>query len=104
MSLKGAQKKALRSIGHHLNPVVLVSENGLSEGLLKEVERALNDHELIKIRFVITERDERVALIEQLAQQVQAEVVQTIGKMALFYRPAKKPNPKLSNLLRFQEG
>ena len=48
MSLSQAQKKAFRSIGHHLNPVVTVSENGVSENLLAELSRALNDvfHEL----------------------------------------------------------
>ncbi|SFC33730.1 RNA-binding protein [Marinospirillum celere] len=99
MSLKGAQKKELRAIGHALNPVVLVGEEGLSEGVIKEAERALEDHELIKIRFV-GERDERAEMIADLAKKLDAEVVQTIGKIGLYYRPARKPNPKLSNLLR----
>ncbi|SFX57366.1 ribosome assembly RNA-binding protein YhbY [Marinospirillum alkaliphilum] len=103
MSLKGAQKKELRSIGHHLNPVVLVSENGLSEGLIKEADRALNDHELIKIRFSLNDREERLAMMNELATKLGAEVVQTIGKIGLFLRRAQKPNPKLSNLLRFAE-
>lgn len=102
MSLKGAQKKELRAIGHSLNPVVLVGEEGLSEGLIKEADRALEDHELIKIRFV-GERDERTEMIEALATKLRAEVVQVIGKMGLFYRAARKPNPKLSNLLRFTQ-
>lgn len=103
MSLKGAQKKQLRSIGHDLNPVVLVAENGLSEGVLKEAERALADHELIKVRFSLDDRDERLATMTELANKLQAELVQTIGKVALYYRAARKPNPKLSNLLRFAE-
>ncbi|MBE0505237.1 MAG: ribosome assembly RNA-binding protein YhbY [Marinospirillum sp.] len=103
MSLKGTQKKELRSIGHHLNPVVLVSENGLSEGVIKEAERALTDHELIKIRFAVNDRDERKELMEQLAKKLKAEVIQSIGKIGLYYRAAAKPNPKLSNLLRYSE-
>ncbi|WP_114416676.1 YhbY family RNA-binding protein [Marinospirillum perlucidum] len=99
MSLKGAQKKELRAIGHSLSPVILVGEEGLTEGLIKEAERALKDHELIKIRFV-GERDERAEMIAELAEELDAEVIQTIGKMGLFFRRAKKPNPKLSNLLR----
>ena len=102
MSLKGAQKKELRAIGHALNPVVLVGEEGLSEGLIKEADRALEDHELIKIRFV-GERDERAEMIEALAAELRAEVVQVIGKIGLFYRAARKPNPKLSNLLRLTD-
>lgn len=103
MSLKGTQKKQLRSLGHSLNPVVLVAENGLSAGVIKEAERAINDHELIKIRFSLDDRDERRELMAELAHQLQAELVQTIGKIGLYYRAARKPNPKLSNLLRFAE-
>ena len=103
MSLKGTQKKELRSLGHSLNPVVSVAENGLSEGVVKEADRALTDHELIKIRFSMDDRDERNALMAKLATKLQAELVQTIGKIGLYYRAARKPNPKLSNLLRFAD-
>lgn len=103
MSPKGIQKKALRSIGHHLHPVVQVAEKGLSEGLVKESSRALQDHELIKIRFDIDDRDTRKELMQELATQLDAEIVQIIGKIGLFYRPSSKPNPKLSNLLRYTE-
>ncbi len=103
MSLKGTQKKQLRTLGHNLNPVVLIAENGLSEGVVKEADRALTDHELIKIRFNLDDRDERNAMMAELADQLQAELIQTIGKIGLYYRAARKPNPKLSNLLRFAE-
>ncbi len=103
MSLKGTQKKELRSLGHSLNPVVSVAENGLSEGVVKEADRALTDHELIKIRFSLDDRDERRELMTTLASKLQAELVQTIGKIGLYYRAARKPNPKLSNLLRFAD-
>lgn len=103
MSLKGTQKKELRALGHSLNPVVLVAENGLSEGVVKEADRAITDHELIKIRFNLDDRDERRAMMAELANKLRAELVQTIGKIGLYYRAARKPNPKLSNLLRFAE-
>ncbi|HKM14550.1 MAG TPA: YhbY family RNA-binding protein [Marinospirillum sp.] len=103
MSLKGTQKKELRALGHSLNPVVLVAENGLSEGVVKEADRAITDHELIKIRFNMDDRDERRAMMAELANKLRAELVQTIGKIGLYYRAARKPNPKLSNLLRFAE-
>jgi len=103
MSLKGTQKKQLRALGHDLNPVVLVAEKGLSEGVLKEADRALTDHELIKIRFNLDDRDERDVMMAQLASKLRAELVQTIGKIGLFYRAARKPDPRLSNILRFAE-
>lgn len=102
MPLTNEQKKQYKSIGHHLNPVLIVAENGLTEGVLAELERALNDHELIKVKFALTERDDRRALIEALCQQARCELVQVIGKMALVYRRAAKQNRQLSNIVRHQ--
>ncbi|CAM5456899.1 hypothetical protein SSTU70S_01302 [Stutzerimonas stutzeri] len=68
MPLTNEQKKHYKSIGHHLKPVLIVAENGLSEGVLAELERALNDHELIKVQFRIAEREDRHALMEELCK------------------------------------
>ncbi|MDP5055652.1 YhbY family RNA-binding protein [Marinomonas hwangdonensis] len=100
MSLTNAQKKQYRLIGHSLNPVVMIAGNGLTETVLTEVDRALEDHELIKVRISIADRETRNALIAEISKIMKCETVQTIGKVALFYRAALKPNPKLSNLLR----
>jgi len=100
MPLDPARKKQLRTIGHQLNPVVTVSEKGLSEGVHLEFERALEDHELIKVKLAIAEPQARREVAAELCQQHRAELVQSVGKVALVYRPAQKPNPKLSNLLR----
>ncbi|WP_346796422.1 YhbY family RNA-binding protein [Halomonas sp. Bachu 37] len=102
MSLSQAQKKAYRSIGHHLNPVVIVSENGVSENLLAELNRALNDHELIKVKLALPERDDRAAMLDELLADSRAELIQKIGKMALLYRKNPQANPKLSNIARFE--
>ena len=102
MPLNNEQKKQYKSIGHHLNPVLIVAENGVTEGVLAELDRALNGHELIKIKFAITERDDRRALIDELCQQSRSELVQIIGKMALVYRKAAKQNRHLSNIVRHQ--
>lgn len=103
MSLSPAQKKAFRSIGHHLNPLVTVSENGISEGVIAELERALHDHELIKIKLALSERDDRAAMLEELLATSAAECIQTIGKVALLYRKNPNANPKLSNIKRFED-
>ncbi|OPX54885.1 RNA-binding protein [Oceanospirillum multiglobuliferum] len=102
MSLTSAVKKQYRSIAHHLNPVVIVSENGLSEGLIAEVDRALTDHELIKVRISVADRESKGLLIEELCQQTKAELVQTIGKMAVLFRKSREQNVKLSNLVRYE--
>ena len=102
MALSQEQKKQFKSIGHHLKPVLIVAENGLSEGVLAELERALADHELIKIQLRIVEREDRRALIDGLCEAAGCELVQSIGKMALVYRRNPKPNKQLSNIQRFQ--
>lgn len=97
--LSASDKKHLRGIGHKLNPIVMIGDKGISEGVETELERALEDHELIKIK-INAEAEERKLIIAQLCQSHTASLVQAVGKMALLYRPARKPNAKLSNLLR----
>ena len=76
------RKKQMRAIGHHLKPIVLVGDQGMSTGLLEELNRALNDHELIKIK-VRAERDARKVLIASLCEETGAQCVQSTGAMAL---------------------
>ncbi|GGO88650.1 putative RNA-binding protein [Marinobacterium nitratireducens] len=100
MSLTPEQKKQMRTIGHKLNPIVTVAGKGLTENIQLEVDRALDDHELIKVKFVVGDREVKRALIQELCAIVEATLVQEIGNIALIYRRAAEPNPKLSNLLR----
>jgi RNA-binding protein len=100
MSLSNEQKKRYRSIGHGLNPVVTIAANGISANVLAEIDRALNDHELIKIKLVIEDKDSRKKVISSIIEAMNASVVQEIGKVVVLLRPAKQPNKKLSNLLR----
>ncbi|MCC6374976.1 MAG: ribosome assembly RNA-binding protein YhbY [Moraxellaceae bacterium] len=100
MSLSIAEKKRFRQIGHQLNPVVLLGGQGLTETVMAEIERALEDHELIKVRIGGEDREARRAAIAEIAQTTNSQAVQIIGKLVLLYRAAKKPNPKLSNILR----
>jgi len=100
MSLSPEQRREYRALAHNLKPVIIVGDKGLSEGLQEELERALNDHELIKIKVANTDRDARHEAITALCESSGADLVQTIGKIAVILRRAKKPNPKLSNLLR----
>ncbi len=100
MSLSPEQRREYRAIAHNLKPVIIVGDKGLSEGLQDELDRALNDHELIKIKVASQDREVRREAIEALCEASSAELVQTIGKIAVILRRAKQPNPKLSNLLR----
>lgn len=101
MPLTPEQKKQYKSIGHHLKPVLTVADNGLTEGVLAELERALGDHELIKIKLNILDRDSRLETINGLCKTGKADLVQVIGKMALIYRKNLKVNKQLSNVHRF---
>lgn len=100
MTLSNDDKKHLRGIGHGLKPIVTVAGNGLSENVLAELNRALDDHELIKVKFVFEDRNDKKAVMADLCAQTHAELVQTIGHIALIYRKAARPNPRLSNLMR----
>lgn len=85
--LSDAQRKYLRRLGHDRNPVVLVGQGGISPNLVAELERALLDHELVKVRARVGDRDVRDQILDQLAEATGAELVQRIGHVALYYRP-----------------
>lgn len=100
MPISPDRKKQFRTIGHKLNPIVTIAGNGLGEGVLIELNRALDDHELIKVKLALTEREDRKSVIEELSELPGVEIIQEIGKVVLLYKPNKKANPKLSNLHR----
>lgn len=100
MTISSEDKKHLRRLGHNLNPVVTVAGNGLTENVSAEIERALNDHELIKVKLAIADREAKKAITDSICTSHSAQLVQAIGHVILLYRKADKPNPRLSNLLR----
>lgn len=87
LTLTRDERLALRARAHHLKPVVLLGAAGLTEAVFKETDRALNAHELIKLRIPGDARDEREAICVQLAERLGAARVQVIGKMLVLYRP-----------------
>jgi RNA-binding protein len=99
MNLSSAQKKHLRSLGHSLHPLVTVAGNGLSAGVMEELDRALNDHELIKVKFVVGDRDVKKAIMADLVKQSRSALVQSIGNIGLIYRHNPKADPKKSNVV-----
>jgi RNA-binding protein len=79
------QKKKLKAQAHPLNPVVIIGQAGLTDAVIKEINVALDAHELIKVK-IRAERDERAAIREQICEQTKAEMVQSIGQIAVIYR------------------
>ena len=99
--LSSKEKRRLRQVAHHLQPVVIVAEKGVTEGLLDETRRALTDHEIIKAKVNVADRDARRELGELLATQSGSEIVQVIGKVWVLYRANPDADPRLSNVARF---
>jgi putative YhbY family RNA-binding protein len=87
LTLSRDERLALRARAHHLNPVVLLGAAGLTEAVLKETDRALAAHELIKVRIPGDDRDERESICAQIADRLGAARVQLIGKLLVLYRP-----------------
>jgi RNA-binding protein len=87
LQLSTEQRRALRAQAHDLNPVVSISENGLSESVLKEIDACLNAHELIKIRVYGDNREDRDAYMQQICTDLGASSVQQIGKLLVVFRP-----------------
>lgn len=96
MKLSESQKKHLRGIGHHLNPVIIVGDAGVSESLLKEFDSTIDHHELIKVKVRAGDREQRDQIIGELCERGDAALVARIGNVALLYRRnADKPKLQL---------
>ena len=89
MPLTGKQRRALRAKGHHLEPVVIAGQSGVTEGILSATTQALNDHELIKVK--IHEGPEtRHEAAARMAEGTGAELVQLLGRTALLFKQRKQ--------------
>lgn len=97
LELSPAQRRDLRAAAHHLQPVVSVASNGLTESVLAEIERSLKAHELIKIRVYGDDRALREEVLKTVCETLGCAAVQHIGKLLVVFRPKpeeKKPTPK----------
>lgn len=88
LQLTADERRALRARAHGLDPVVSISQNGLSESVLKEIDASLNSHELIKVRVYGDDRDAREAYLAEICEKLGAAAVQHIGKLLVVYRPS----------------
>lgn len=86
MPLSSNQKRFLRGIAHLLDPVIMVGQKGLTPALLKEFDGALAHHELVKVKLADADREDRAETIDALREASKSELVQTIGRVASFYR------------------
>ena len=86
MTLSNKQKQHLKGLAHSLKPVVQLGTNGLTEGVLAEIEGALNHHELIKIKVPSDDREEKALIMDAILRETGALKLQTIGHVLVIYR------------------
>ena len=87
IQLTPAQRKVHRADAHHLEPVVMIGNDGLTPAVVKETDAALNAHGLIKVRVLGDDRTAREAIFQSLAEQLSAAPIQHIGKLLVLWRP-----------------
>jgi RNA-binding protein len=86
MPLSEKQKKYLRRLAHPLHPIVMLGTAGLTEPVLLELDRALTDHELVKVSVRMGDREARDAALASLSQRTSSELVQRVGHVGVYYR------------------
>ena len=111
IQLTPAERKVHRAAAHHLDPVVMIGNDGLSAAVIKETELALNVHGLIKIRVLGDDRVQRELIFQTLADQLNAAPIQHIGKLLVLWRPPaekekkqdpdKMPGPREFKVLKY---
>jgi RNA-binding protein len=96
--LTGAQKTFLRGVGQTLEASVKIGKGGLTPEFLKELNKHLNARELIKLRFVAADRDERATLAAQIADEGRCIWISSVGATALFFRQNPDPAKRVIDL------
>jgi RNA-binding protein len=89
MPLTKERQRALKAQAHSLKPVVLLGQKGLTAPVIIEINAALDCHELIKVKVPGEDRDARQHLIQDIVAQTQADLIGTIGHIAILYRKNK---------------
>ena len=87
LHLSPAERRALRARAHHLNPLVMIGEAGLTPNVVREIDIALKSHELIKVRVLGEDRAARRGMLDEICQALDAAPVQKIGKILVVFRP-----------------
>jgi putative YhbY family RNA-binding protein len=104
-ALTPTQRRALKARAHHLHPLVIIGDAGLTPAVLREIDVHLKSHELIKVRVMGDDRGARASLMESICEPLNASPVQHIGKILVIYRPkpvekpqtgTRKPSPRKS--------
>jgi len=90
MNLTTKQKQHLKGLAHDLKPVVMLGSNGLTEGVLAEIDSALTHHELIKVKVAASDRALKDAIVDAIVRETQAVKVQLIGHVLVLFRQSEE--------------
>ena len=114
LHLKPAERKEKRGEAHHLDPVVIIGGDGLTDAIFKEADAGLNAHGLIKVRMFSDSRPDREAALAALADKLNAAPVQHIGKLLVLWRPMPEKDkvakagamsaPRVVKILKFSKS
>ncbi|MDO9975815.1 ribosome assembly RNA-binding protein YhbY [Glaesserella parasuis] len=100
VNLTTKQKQFLKGLAHHLSPIVMLGGNGLTEGVLAEIENALDHHELIKVKIAGADREMKQLIIDAIVRETKAVEVQTIGHILVLYRQSEEKKISLPKIAR----
>ena len=95
LNLTPNQRRFLRAQAHHLNPIIMIGNAGLSAAVKKEIDLGLRHHELIKIKIASDDREAREHMLAAICDELEATAVQNIGKTLIVYRAAEEPRIEL---------
>jgi len=114
IQLTPSERKEKRADAHHLTPVVMIGNDGLTPAVVKEIDAALNAHGLIKVRVFSDDRDARDEMFSTLSDSLSAAPIQHIGKLLVLWRPmpekvkvereGRMPGPKIVKVLKFSKS
>lgn len=90
MKLSNKQKQFLKGLAHPLKPIVQLGSNGLTEGVVAEIDNALNFHELIKVKVPTDDREEKSLIMDAIVRETESEKLQVIGHTLILYRPSEE--------------
>lgn len=88
--LKGKDRAYLKSLANTMDPLVQIGKSGLSDGLIRQLDKSLEDHELVKIRVLQNSPLGVKEIVEEILTKTGAEFVQQIGSKLTIYRESKE--------------
>ncbi len=97
--LKGSQKKYLRGLAHGLSPIVFIGKQGLSDNVVDDMNRALTDHELIKVKF-IDYKEAKKEMIPEMEEKTKSCCAGNVGNVVILYREQADPEKRKIKIIQ----